>query len=105
VEDVYLYVDGESHYIGTENCWSAIHPGQGIETIGEGASSKGITNTGFTLQPRFKLHKKAKFFWDAQLTHLTSHAWHYIHRAVYVTSIVGDEPAEHEAADTSTSRL
>src|SRR5438309_900622 len=98
VEDTYLYVDGESHYIGTENCWSAIHTGQGIETISERPGSSGVTNCGFAIEPRFTLHKKAKFFWDSQLTNLTVATWNYIHRAVYVTSIVGDEPAEHEAA-------
>jgi uncharacterized LabA/DUF88 family protein len=98
VQDTYLYVDGESHFIGTQNCWASIHPGMGIESIVEDPSGKTRDDTGFPFEPRIRLHKKSKFFWDGQLTRRTCHTFWHIHRAVYVTSIVGDDDAEHGAA-------
>jgi len=96
MESVYLYVDGESHYIGTEKCWERLHPGMGLERLR--VKDEYCHATGFLMVPRIRLHHESSFFWDAQLTSWLHSNDYYVHRPVYVTSIRNDATIEHEAA-------
>jgi uncharacterized LabA/DUF88 family protein len=97
----YLYVDGESHYYGTEKCWKHIHgPGAGLDSIIRDPNQSFSQNTGFPLLPNpFKLHEKAKFFFDAQVTHKAAipNSSEFVNRAVYFSTVRGDDDALNEA--------
>lgn len=91
----YVYVDGESHYIGAERTWRALHGEHAtLDTL---QPSKDIIRGGdmthFPDKPRITAHHPAKFFWDAHLiwNMVAVHgACRTVHRAVYFTGMPGN---------------
>jgi uncharacterized LabA/DUF88 family protein len=98
MSDVYLYVDGESHYEGSAKCWRNLQKDQSLETLGARPNLAFSGKTNFPEHPRFSLYHKAHFFWDGMLLRCARALEQYAHRAVYVTSIATDDNGEHSAA-------
>jgi hypothetical protein len=96
----YLYVDGESHYIRTEKAiqelWGSDKKLKNIGTLTHWSSC----NIGAG-KPRINLYEEGKFFWDSAAINLAMQIepnlghrmpeWFVISRAVYFTSIAGDD--------------
>lgn len=84
----YLYVDGESHFIRSRECWKKLH---GTDAELEEATCNTVV-TGGLLSGRQNLavNYKSKFFWAPIIA---SYSWTYesfnISRAVYFTSFSG----------------
>jgi uncharacterized LabA/DUF88 family protein len=93
-----IYVDGESHFLRTEACFKDVAGGH--------AQLEDVTpdqNFGEAhLYPRgpvrFRLERRAMFFWDATFPRFMGYHFHdnRIGRAVYFTSSVGGDEELHE---------
>src|SRR5262245_60280689 len=82
---VYVYVDGESHYIRSEVAWRKLHgPGARLDRLRYAATA----GDGLVL-----IEPKAKVFWTRRLSP-------GVQRTYYFTSFVGDHPALHELRKT-----
>jgi len=77
----FVYVDGESHFIRSENAWRDLH---GAEACLESLRYIGQTDDNLIL-----VNSKAKIFWTRKMNP-------GVHRAYYFTSAVGDNPALHD---------
>ncbi|APW63201.1 hypothetical protein [Paludisphaera borealis] len=78
----YLYVDGESHFIRSQEAWKQIH---GDQALLEQLRYKGESDSRLILvQPR------AKVFWTRKMNPS-------VKRAVYVTAMSGDPSARASA--------
>lgn len=106
LDTVYLYVDGESHYVGSEKCWARIHPSMPLEAM-QSSIVHGTQTPSFPPHPTVRLHKEAMFFWDQDLLRsicacyaddIGGYLKSEVERAVYVTSMGNSEEARHEAA-------
>lgn len=94
---VNIYVDGESHFIRTEQAWKEFQGDKAtLETIGEiGRGGAGYTfPAGQFSQPYFD--RRCKFFWDPLVTGRYEHATEFLpQHAVYFSSMSGDEETLH----------
>lgn len=95
---IYIYVDGESHFIRSEAYWKALH-GTDAKLEEIEADSTTMSPNSFLPQPRFHFYERAKFFWDAEVLHLLGiyGIQNYVNRAVYFTSCSGDPDSLHSA--------
>lgn len=76
----FVYVDGESHFIRSENAWRKLH--------GQEACLDRVRYIGQTDDRLILVDSKAKVFWTRKMNP-------GVHRAYYFTSAAGDEPALH----------
>lgn len=89
---VYIYVDGESHFVRSAACWARLSGGKPLDAITQDA--RRIEGLGHPRRgPRYTVLPKAKLFWDA---HSPSGFASDIYRAVYFTSSTGDDNELHE---------
>lgn len=79
----FVYIDGESHYIRSENAWRELH---GSEACLDCLQYVGQADGRLIL-----VLPKAKVFWTRKLNP-------GVQRAVYFTSVVGDERTVHEVS-------
>jgi uncharacterized LabA/DUF88 family protein len=90
-----IYVDGESHFVRSENCWRKIHGEKSfledIEYIDPGRRCSNIF-----WGPTLTVNSEAIFFWDSSFAGLHKTQRHYvIGRAIYFTACTGDDNAGH----------
>jgi uncharacterized LabA/DUF88 family protein len=95
---LYVYVDGESHFIRSERCWQRIHGDQAqLELIDS------PPNVGSSCYPeegsRIRIERRVKFFWDIYfVAGIMEQARHpTVARAIYFTSMTGGDDLIHEA--------
>lgn len=97
---VYLYVDGESHFIRSSECWKGCHGDRAELEEATQKVPKPHGPCGFPNQMAIGFMRPAKFFFDPQcLRHFLSGGnrtalwqheyWH--DRAIYFTSFAGDD--------------
>lgn len=77
----YVYIDGESHYIRSENAWRQIH--------GERACLGHLRYVNQADDRMVLVLPEAKVFWTRRMNP-------DVYRATYFTSASGDEPAMHK---------
>lgn len=77
----YVYIDGESHYLRSEQAWRKIH--------GPQASLDQLRYANQADEQIILVHPKAKVFWTRRMNPGAQ-------RTYYFTSAVGDDPALHE---------
>lgn len=95
---VYVFVDGESHYIRCDQaCKAAFGPDVELSQLTASPWAKGMTT--FRMEPAVSCHPKAKFFWDSTILNqvFNSNLMHLAARAVYFTSLSGDDNEFFEA--------
>ena len=108
MDDLYLYVDGESHFVRTSETWKLLYPNADINSIVTPASPSlpaRILPIGGIENPRVRVHAAAHYFWDSQLLHWMQgrHPWpgnsplRISSRAVYFTSFTGNDADLHAA--------
>jgi len=100
----YLYVDGESHFIRSEECWKAVFEGETtLENLAETSPTfrqRGGFRPQYPLandEKRFALYRPAKYFWDFFVPSCYHPLPTNLSRAVYVTSSSGDENEKDRA--------
>jgi uncharacterized LabA/DUF88 family protein len=104
---IYVYVDGESHYLRSEKCWQSINndTSLSLETADPTKRPNPLVQSLLTksAQP-LTFHAKGKVFWDAHCVndfarHLAGLpdliSARVLSRATYFTSLVGDDDALH----------
>jgi uncharacterized LabA/DUF88 family protein len=77
----YVYIDGESHFIRSENAWRQLH--------GEEACLGRLRYVNQADDRMILVLPEAKVFWTRRMNP-------DVHRATYFTSASGDEPARHQ---------
>ena len=97
---IYVYVDGESHFVRSQALWRRLH--------GDDAQLSEITST-LTVanknaypdryNPKIRLEPRAKFFWDIGYQTIAPRPYTSlsIDGAAYFTSFSGDEDGYHAA--------
>src|SRR5215472_10475614 len=93
----FVYVDGESHYIRTENYWKKLH-GDGAELRDISRSDVSTISYPDTEMPIIRLEPKGKFFWDTSYPLLIRRPLESrpIDGAIYYTDFSGAENDYHE---------
>jgi uncharacterized LabA/DUF88 family protein len=100
---LYLYVDGENHFIRARETWKAIYPYAELDSVGlpptvEKFAHLPSCDPGL---PRIRIQTQAKYFWDAELLNrlLSSENLFFQtpRRAVYFTSFTGKPEELHDA--------
>ena len=98
---IYAYVDGESHYERSAALWKKLHGAEAgltdIETPNperDSTCSYPDVNT-----PTIRVIHRSKFFWDASYPLLLPYPFsrQVIDRAMYFTSLAGDQDIYHSA--------
>jgi hypothetical protein len=88
----YLYVDGESHYVRSEECWKKIHgtDAELTDVVHADKTARSLS-TGIPCWGGVTANDKAKFFFDGKLLWLaTGGRFDYMmERGVYFTSVAG----------------
>jgi uncharacterized LabA/DUF88 family protein len=104
---IYVYVDGESHYLRSEKCWQTINndPSLSLETANPTKRPAALVQSLLTKSAQtLTFHAKGKVFWDAHCVNdFVLHSAglpdqisaRIISRATYFTSLVGDDDALH----------
>jgi uncharacterized LabA/DUF88 family protein len=96
---LYIYVDGESHFIRSEECWKWLHGDQAqLESVV--AECHGVAWLLYPMElPRIRIERKASFFWDTQfITNFLDRTQRpTVARAVYFTSMTAGQDLIHEA--------
>jgi uncharacterized LabA/DUF88 family protein len=85
-----IYIDGESHYIRSEQCWKSKH--------GENADLGDATHKGTSAGQVATVHiQKARFFWDnlIHINHAKVGLRSKAEKLVYFTSLAGDDDEVH----------
>jgi hypothetical protein len=85
---IFVYVDGESHFIRSEDAWRKLH--------GQEASLDRLRYIGQSDDRLILVDSKAKVFWTRKMNPGAN-------RTYYFTSAVGDEPALHKIKVTLRS--
>src|SRR5262245_58202258 len=92
MQRVYVYVDGESHFIRSEKCLSKLKPEMTLENWNDHLLLYTSMDLRFPpARQRILLNRSGSFFWD---THILSNIIQEegpIRRAVYFTGCSGDE--------------
>jgi uncharacterized LabA/DUF88 family protein len=104
---LYVYVDGESHFIRSERCWQRINDKQvSLELIQPNQNTGHLYFTYPPNCPRIGIVRNVKFFWDAEfvLPILAQDHRPTVARAVYFTSMTGGDDLIHEAQVAIRSR-
>jgi uncharacterized LabA/DUF88 family protein len=94
---VNLYVDGESHFIRTEQAWKGLQGDTAtLETIGEISPGSSQAFPNGSIRNAF-VDRRCKFFWDVSATGRYLQAVEFRpQHAVYFSSCSGDEEILHE---------
>jgi len=94
-----VYVDGESHFIRSQECWKRIHGGS-LEEITNYVPVFGSVipaHQQVLFGPPPSVHHGAKFFWDSRFAALAqTRRDYFIGRGVYFTACTGDENSAHQ---------
>ncbi|MCK4817271.1 NYN domain-containing protein [bacterium] len=99
---VYVYIDGESHFIRTEERFKKLHgPKAKLEFSEFAPKAMGHLSYPNENKPLLILDRKCKFFWDKQYVHFLSEnkflrSIKNLERAVYFSSVTGDENLLHK---------
>ena len=99
-DDIYLYVDGESHYIRSEAACKEVFGRE--RTLADIIVDQRYTDRVNIPMGTITCEPKLRFFWDNQSVHrATGRTGHpqfpYVDRKTYFTSLVGTDPELFEA--------
>jgi uncharacterized LabA/DUF88 family protein len=95
---VYVYVDGESHFVRSAALWQKLY-GDGAELSQIISPDPGIGSCAYpdTEKPYPRIEARAKFFWDTRYSQWAPSPFHghSVDGAVYFTTYSGDDDGYH----------
>jgi uncharacterized LabA/DUF88 family protein len=96
---VHAYVDGENHWIRSEDCWKKIHgPEAELDDIAHHVEGMGSAAYPDNRKPFIRLDRKGKFLWDTgyyNAVQETPFRDRFLDGAVYYTAFSGNDTDLH----------